>query len=224
LEQLLDLFAKSQVSSSLGDERLKRLGTLLSKEKASLSKGELKEKLRLQESWKHERLYLVEPFGFWLDWWRDERGERTALKTWAAKQFVSEIANQMFAALRKGVEVADPFFEANHDSLPFYFDSDLCRVGSARDAGFSADAVGIKSNYRPLLELLAFVAFQRFRPAETDGSLIYCTWCAPLPPLAAAVAASGAIATPGAARHSFRLFHRTKYMKAFLPSNHIKGV
>ena len=60
------------------------------------------------------------------------------------------------------------FFESNDDSLPFNFDSDLCRTGAARDAGFSADTLGLKSNYRPLLELLAFVAFQRFQPAEAN--------------------------------------------------------
>ena len=228
LGELLSAFAIADFRSSLTVDELRRLGTLLSKEKAALTRVEVEQKNRLQEMWKLERLRLSEPFGLWLDWWRDSAGNRTAMKTWAAKQMVAEMVARMFALVRKQVSVqtdhvTDLFSETKDDSLPFNFDSDLCRTGAARDTGFSADTLQLKSSYRPLLELLAFVAFQRFQPREVGGSFTYCTWRAPLPPSVAAGAASGAIAPVAEPRFSFSLFNRTKYMKAFLPANPFQG-
>ena len=235
LSDLLAQFSSAQLESSLTDEELTRLGSLLSANKKLLTNQDQEDKGRLRAMWQQERIHLYASpssasnssgFDLWLDWWRDSKGDRTALKTWAAKQMVSEMARKMFIIVHKQIESEDDlplFFESNDDSLPFNFDSDLCRTGAARDAGFSADALGIKSIYRPLLELLAFIAFQRFQPAETEGGFIYCAWSAPLSPLAAAVAASGLIAPPRDPRYSFTLFNRTKYMKAFLPANSNQG-
>jgi CRISPR-associated protein Csb3 len=225
LDRVLEQLAKAEIRSSLSTEELRSLGTLLSKEKDALTEIERIEKTRLQRMWRIERLRLSNPFGIWLDWWRDHRGERTELKTWAAKQMVAEMTDQMFSIVRQEIphqsaSERELFFESNDDSLPFNFDSDLCRTGNARDAGFSADTLGLKSSYRPLLELLAFIALQRFQPASvSDGQLfIYCTWGVPLPPPVAAAAASGAISVPLQRRYGFALFNRTKYMKAFLPA------
>jgi len=227
LNELVAELAQAGLHSSLSADELRRLGTLLSKKKATLTQTERKEKTCLQGKWRLERLGLPRPFELWLDWWRDAHGERTALKTWAAKQLVAEMSERMFAIVREYVtmqngHIPQPFFEVNDDSLPFNFDSDLCRTGAARDAGFSADTLGLKSNYRPLLELLAFVALQRFQPTEAEGRFTYCTWGTPLSPPVAAVAASGAISLPMEPRYSFGLYNRTKYMKAFLPANPIK--
>jgi CRISPR-associated protein Csb3 len=225
LDRLLEQLAKAEIRSSLSTEELRSLSTLLSKEKDALTEVERIEKTRLQRMWRIERLWVSNPFDMWLDWWRDHRGERTELKTWAAKQMVAEMADRMFSIVRREIphrlaSERELFFESNDDSLPFNFDSDLCRTGNARDAGFSADTLGLKSSYRPLLELLAFIALQRFQPASvSDGQFyIYCTWGARLPPPVAAVAASGAMSVPLQRRYGFALFNRTKYMKAFLPA------
>lgn len=231
LEALLIELSRSKIQSSLSTFELKRLGTLLSAEKAKLTPESLAEKSRLQEKWKLERLYISEPFSLWLDWWRDGNGARTELKTWAAKQLIADMAIQMLSVVR--IQVND--FNANAptvftsmkpDSLPFYFDSDLCRTGTARDAGFSADTLGLSPSYRPLLELLAFVGLQRFHPATALGSdrFIYATWCLPLSPMIAAVAAANLVPPLVAERFSFELFARTKYMKAFLPAQRFSGV
>ena len=107
--------------------------------------------MQLQQKWRMERLRLTEPFNIWLDWWRDESAERTELKTSAAKQLVAKMANRMFSIVREritahGLEARNPFFESSDDSLPFNFDSDLCRTGNARDAGFSADTLRLNSS------------------------------------------------------------------------------
>jgi CRISPR-associated protein Csb3 len=226
LDRILEQLATAGIRSSLSLEERRSLSTLLSKEKDALTEVERIEKTRLQQMWRMERLWLNKPFDIWLDWWRDNRGERTELKTWAAKQMVAEMADRMFSIvqeMRRSAPERELFFESNDDSLPFNFDSDLCRTGNARDAGFSADTLGLKSSYRPLLELLAFIALQRFQPASvSDGQLfVYCTWGVPLPPPVAAAAASGAISVPLQRRYGFALFNRTKYMKAFLPATAI---
>jgi CRISPR-associated protein Csb3 len=228
LDRILEQLATAEIRSSLSDEELRSLGTLLSKKKSDLTDIELSEKTGLQRKWRMERLRVSNPFDISLDWWRDHRGDRTELKTWAAKQMVFEMADRMFSIVRRDIRrrpapERDLFFESNDDSLPFNFDSDLCRTGNARDAGFSADTLGLKCSYRPLLELLAFIALQRFQPAiGSDGQhFVYCTWGAPLPPPVAAAAASGAISVPLQRRYGFALFNRTKYMKAFLPATAI---
>ena len=137
LGQILEHLAAAEIISSLSPQERRSLGTLLSKEKAALTEIERREKARLQETWQRERLWISQPFDVWLDWWRDARGERTQLKTWAAKQLVADMADRMLTIVRLEVAYRTPpkcelFFGSNDDSLPFNFDSDLCRAGNAR--------------------------------------------------------------------------------------------
>jgi CRISPR-associated protein Csx14 len=166
----------------------------------------------------------------WLDWWRDDQGNRTDLKTWAAKQMVFEMASAMMAAIRRDLAEnpqakEELFHSVQDDSLPFNFDSALCRTGNARDAGFSADTLNLKSEYRPLLEVLAFVGLQRCRPqrfrfqaTEMQEQFTYCVWTIPLPVSVAGAAASGNLELPSSTQYCFELFRRTQYMKALLPA------
>jgi CRISPR-associated protein Csb3 len=101
LSDLISRLAQAKIRSSLSGSQLERLGTLLSAKKAKLTPEDVEEKQRLSEMWKRERLHLSAPFDLWLDWWRDERGERTALKTWAAKQLVAKMASGMLQTLQK---------------------------------------------------------------------------------------------------------------------------
>jgi CRISPR-associated protein Csb3 len=226
LAELLSRLSQAEISSSLSDSQLKRLGTLLSVKKSGLTAAEIKEKQQLSEMWKRERLHLTAPFDLWLDWWRDEKGERTELKTWAAKQLVAEMARAMLRLIQMAKWSEENVFQAiTADALPFYFDSDLGTYGSARDAGFSYDTLGFKSSFRPLLELLAFIGIQRFRPAKsrTKDLLVYCLWSTPLVPPVAAAAACGLLNQGSSLSYQFRLFQRTKYMKSFLPSQPYRG-
>jgi CRISPR-associated protein Csb3 len=226
IAELLSHLSQAVIRSSLSDLQLKRLGTLLSVKKSGLTRADTEEKQHLSQMWKCERLHLSAPFDLWLDWWRDEAGDRTELKTWAAKQLVAEMARGMLRLIKLAKWSEENLFQAvNVDALPFYFDSDLGTYGSARDAGFSYDTLGFKSSFRPLLELLAFIGIQRFRPGKRRGeeALIYSLWSMPLLPPVAAVAACGAIAREPKKSYGFHLFDRTKYMKAFLPSQPYRG-
>jgi len=230
LDQLIGAFKRAEISSSLNPDERKRLATLLSVPKASLTLQDVEDKKRLQAMWQMERLHLSAPFDIWMDWWRDGRGRRTELKTWAAKQMVYEMAHAMMAAIRHTLAQSRSidetlFQETQDDSLPFNFDSDLCRTGNAREAGFSADTLNMKSAYRPLLELLAFIGLQRFRPHATitKERFTYCVWSIPLPIPVAGAAAAGCLQLPNSAEYCFELFRRTKYMKAFLPARLYEG-
>ena len=226
LADLISRLAQAEIRSSLSDSQLKRLGTLLSVKKSGLTSADMEEKQRLSEMWRWERLHLSAPFDLWLDWWRDERGERTGLKTWAAKQLVAEMARGMLRLIREAKWSEESLFQpVTADGLPFYFDSELGTFGSARDAGFSYDTLRFKSPFRPLLELLAFIGIQRFRPANSCSGdrLIYSLWSTPLKAHVAAAAACGALDRQKANSYQFRLFDRTKYMKAFLPAQPYRG-
>jgi len=226
LKQLLDAFLNAEVKSTLSDEELKRLGTLLSAKKADLSPEEIEEKENLHERWKkYERLYLAKPFDLWVDWWRDEKGERTELKTWAAKQFVLEILRPLIQALRGIImeEVLDDILQcpANVDGLPFYFDSEAYSQNTDIDIGFSPyklrHIISTRDIIKPALEVFAFFGLQRFRPRSIPGKEVfrYTLWPIPLPPVIAAAVVCKAITLPDTRSYEFRPLKRTKYMKAF---------
>ena len=234
LEELIRILAGCQIKSSLSDAELKRLGTLLSANKATLRPSDAQEKRRLGELWKRERLHLSEPFDLWLDWWWDDVTGGKALKTWAAKQLVLEIGRPLLRAL-SGMSWPDQDFSsclsrtAEVAGVPFYFDSDNNGQGTPRDTGFGLytlrNRVATRANTRPLLELVAFFGLQRFRPKAVDGEkrLWFASWRNPLPVSVAALAASG---TPGVSpsdHFAFRMLKRTEYMKAFLPAQPHRG-
>ena len=225
LADLLETLAEAQLNSSLTDNELKQLGSLLSAAKASLSPQQVAEKERLRAMWQSERLYLGEPFGLYLDWWRDARGDRTELKTWAAKQFVLEIARPLLrAVIHLKADTGILTNGSTVDGLPFYFDSIANSQNTPRDTGFGLYAlrrvIKTQEGVRPALELLAFCGLQRFRPFVTSSGreFRYTCWSLPLPPILASVATAQLLGSPGERRFEFRLLNRSKYMKAFLPA------
>jgi CRISPR-associated protein Csb3 len=229
---LADLIAKlcqARIDSSLLTDERKRLATYLSVSEKTLTPARLEEKIRLKEMWKYERLRVSAPFEVWVDWWRDHRGNRVDPKTWAAKQMVADMAEGMLSVVRARAAATPPDAEnlfpfTDADTLPFNFDSDLSGQGAARDTGFSADTLGLQSQCRPLLELLALVGLQRVRPYPLpDDSFRFCLWATPLPLMIASAAGSGVLGLPGDQPYQFSLFSRTKYMKAFLPAKPMRG-
>jgi CRISPR-associated protein Csb3 len=234
LVALLDALTNADINSSLTDHELKRLGTLLSANKSTLSSADAEEKARLSALWKAERLHLSKPFDLWIDWWFDEKTGGKAMKTWAAKQLVLDMARPMNRAMRspkwrEGVADDALTRPANVDAVPFYFDAHANWQSTPRDVGFGLytlrNDIKTDGNTRPLLELAAFFGIQRFRPATKPGKklLIYTTWPIPLPVVAASVAANGLLGMSGEGRYAFRMLFRSEYMKAFLPAQPYHG-
>ncbi|HVS40178.1 MAG TPA: type I-U CRISPR-associated protein Cas8c [Gemmataceae bacterium] len=234
LSELLAALANAEINSSLTDQGLKRLGTLLSANKAKLSPAETEEKSRLSALWKRERLHLSKPFDLWIDWWFDDRTGGKGMKTWAAKQLVLDIARPMLRVIRdqrwSESAAADILTRsAPVEGVPFYFDSHNNCQGTPRDTGFGLytlrNDIETKGNTRPLLEFGAFLGIQRFRPAVNAEKRLFCfsLWPIPLPVAVAGVATTGLLCLPGEHRHAFRMLFRSEYMKAFLPAEPYQG-
>ncbi len=234
MTRLLQSLIDSELRSSVGDEGLRRLGTLMSAKKSSLSDQDQREKESLRAMWQAESLVLGAPFNIVLNWWRDEYNNRTALKTWAAKQFIVDIVRPLRSAVAEISKVPpfDDIFQraVEVDGLPLFFDSHTQCQSTALDAGFSTydlrRVIKESPSTRPALEFFAFVGMQRFRllPRRVDGTFVFHTWHTPFSPPVAAVAAMGVLRSPGARSYQFRLLDRTKYMKAFLPATPVGDI
>lgn len=230
LSVLLDNLSKAKLESSLGDDGLKRLGSLKSKDKTKRTAEDWADLERLDAMWKVERVQLSPPFDIWLDWWWDESSGVKAMKTWAAKQFVIEIARPMLAAIGQmkwADETPSQCLSAvtKLTGLPFYYDSANNTQNTPRDYGVAPAALKSVPTDRPLIELLTFIALQRFRPFRAPKSelLRYSLWSFPLAPSVAGAVVSGSLGLPTEKRFMYRMLYRTEYMKAVLPSQSFLG-
>jgi CRISPR-associated protein Csb3 len=173
--ELLSSLASCPITSTMSEEQLSRLKSLLNQKKTTLTQQDLNDKLLLSELWNRERIRLNAPFNVWIDWWEDSRAGGSRFKTWAGKQFVIDLVRGM-----QGTLCSNPWntlapnrclSEATSDGrLPLYFDADIGGQSSSIDVGFSLDSLDIRSSTRPLIELAAFVGLQRFRPLADQKS------------------------------------------------------
>lgn len=234
LGELLFALADAEINSSLTNQELKRLASLLSANKSTLSEADTAEKARLSALWKRERVHVSKPFDLWSDWWFDDQTGGKAMKTWAAKQMVLDVARPMLRAVKDGKWHEDATRDvltrtAYVAGVPFYFDAHSNCQSTPRDLGFGLytlrNDIDTQGNARPLLELACFLGLQRFRPAVVTGTklLRYSLWPVPLPVAAAGVAASGQLCLPGERHYAFRMLFRSEYMKAFLPAEPYHG-
>ena len=226
IETLFKQIASCQVSSTLSYQEIARLRKLLNVKKTLLTHEVKKEKSRLSEKWGHERITLGEPFYLVIEWWLDEYSGSDILKTWAGKQFVTDIIEGNLKAFRteqfKAIPIADLLnHETDEGSLPFYFDAAIGGHSSSLDVGFSLDALSLRGRIKPAIELLAFVGLQRFRPARTGDVFRYRTWEQEMPPILAAAVSNGGFAVEDMHNYAFSLLYRTKYLKAFLAAKPI---
>jgi hypothetical protein len=171
-------------------------------------------------------LKLLAPFDLRLDWWTKPEKDRAdivegggLLKTWAGKQLGPSIFRLMKEAAGVAAAAKSPLdyracVFASKDgktkaktASPFYFD--CRREGTCLDLGFSPDEQNMSVESYPVVESLALVGLQRFRPLADEKthprSFVYTAWAVPLPVAAAAAVISGLVATP-----SERSFHFTK--------------
>jgi len=176
---------------------------------------------------------LGPPFNLTLDWWADK-----ALKPWAG----SMNAGLIFKAMRNAIDPGntDPLNDLRvvNDPLdpsrgkqktkkrePFYFDSRRGGNAKSLDVGFAPDAFNMTSAACPAVESLCIIGLQRFRPMPTDQPrvFVYRVWTIPLPPCAAAAAASGSLPGVGGELYRFENGFRTdqRKHKGFLPATRI---
>ncbi len=228
--KLIEALIKCNITNTMTEMELKRLENLSKKSKKEISKSSIieAEKKRLEEIRRAAPILLHEPFDLRVDWFFDDRSGGNAFKTWAGQQSVLDIASNMKRLVQECDLNRIPheellFWTKNSDSVPFNFDSDLGGVGSDLDVGFSFDPLKIRVQIRPIIEILAFIGLQRFRPSfdEARNCFMYSIWFTPLIPEVASVAACGLLGMRNLKRLEFRLLYRTKYLKSFLPARWI---
>lgn len=223
--ELAAQITECRILSSLTDEQTARLKVLKNLKKDLRNDATNLETAELSEQWERERLCIPIGRHVWLDWWSDELADGSHLKTWAGKQMISEIVRGLHASVKR-VDLAavdsDQWLtlSTSGGGLPLYFDSDIGDCSSSLDVGFSMDAIDMRSQIRPVLELLAFVGLQRFRPKtiERKSRYGYATWATPLLPELAKVVCCLGIEQFVQTKFEFKLFYRTKYLKSFLPA------
>lgn len=230
---LIAQIARCRLTNTMTDAQLQRRAQLSSmrKQVREATPALEAEKKSLDALWREAPILLHEPFNLRLDWFLDDQAGGDTFKTWAGQQSVLDIASGMKASASTD-ELGDRIPEdwlsrrSKTDCLPFNFDSDLGGVGSDRDVGFSFDPLkAISVQTRPLVELLAFVGLQRFRPIRIGLANRYrfALWLDPLVPEVAAPTACGLIESPGVRAFEFQLLYRTKYLKSFLPATPLRG-
>ncbi len=223
--ELLDALKATSVDNTMSERERSRLAELEKLPRKVLKEDELleREKKALDARMREAPVRLGSPFDLTIDWFLDELTGGTQFKTWAGQQKVVDIAVAMHDALR-GPALLERApaewlsFRTMVDALPFYFDAALGGSGSALDLGFATDPLKVRVLVRPMVELLAFIGLQRFRPARVERENRYrvCAWGPRLPPEIAAPAAAGAVPVEGCVLE-FSLLYRTQYLKSFLP-------
>lgn len=180
-------------------------------------------------------IQIESPFDLRLDWWTDKRSGGDRLKVWAGRMSSVRIAAAMQRAVAghtlhheavfdEGLVVFDPD-DSTKKVEPFYFDARRGSNARSLDIGFAPDALGMTTVAYPAVELLCLIGIQRVRPAPTAARRVfnYFTWGAPLPPIASACAACGALASGRDHAYRFEVGFRTdqRKHKAFMPATPI---
>lgn len=232
---LMDLVIQSRVLNTMTPAEVARLEALsrMTKKEREKSPNLENEKSALEARYREESIVLDGKIRLPIDWFKDDSAGGSNFKTWAGRQSVLAITQDMHRGLASIPELSEStiWYNARGTGLPFNFDSDLGAQGSALDIGFSFDplagseATRIEGTCKPALEFLCFIGLQRFRPQKMNGEnrFVYTAWNSPLSPCVAAAAASRAIQFPAAPSYEFRLLYRTKYLKSFLTALTFQG-
>lgn len=227
--------AHCTVRNTMTESQLKRRELLSSMAKITVDNNPLlkSEKQSLDGLWREAPVLFGSPFNLRIDWFLDDLTGGSVLKTWAGQQSVVDIAIGMRSSATAdgwdSLSVESWLLRRSRgDCLPFNFDSDLGSIGGDRDVGFSFDPlrninVDVNIQTRPLIELLAFIGLQRFRPirVRSENRFQYCLWFDPMLPEVASAAVCGLLDIPNSQLYEFRLLYRTKYLKSFLSSTPI---
>lgn len=145
-----------------------------------------------------------------LNSWSGEDYGRTRLKTFAGQMKGPKVVAHLLEWMRRaeignGLRLFD-LAEPNADASVFGFDARKGRA--ALDFGFSPDAIGLRAEEFPAVELFAGLGLQSFRPAEDrreyaagrEPDLLFGLWSRPLSVELARAAAGCAFWPPGARR------------------------
>jgi CRISPR-associated protein Csx14 len=157
---------------------------------------------------------LESPYDLRLDWWISD-GQANTLKLWSGRQSPQDIIPKLQKAISSHCDDTVSLFDRTAP-LRGRFGVDPRSAWKAMDVGFSPDAQGVEVDTYPIVELLAAVGLQRFRPLQNerkDKGIVfrYATWRVPLPATIGAATCIGLISTAIPHWFEFRLVYRGKY-------------
>lgn len=116
-----------------------------------------------------------------LDWWLDEfRSQNSDLKLWAGNQSSLQIWTKLCELVPAKAEPSTIFEAA--EMAKGRFGVDPRSAWEALDLGYSPNEQNHSVRTYPIVEVLAAIGLQGFRPKGTRRTgLSYCLWLAPLP-------------------------------------------
>lgn len=180
------------------------------------------EKKALDSLWRESPVLFGDPFGLRVDWFLDTRGGGKSFKTWAGQQSIIDIVTDLRPLMPQAEPTSKRWLTSavSNGCVPLNFDSNLGGAGADLDIGFSFDPLkklGLRIGMRPVIEFLAFVGLQRFRPARLEDTWEYGVWARPMGAELAALACCGVERRLILRRFRFRLVARTRHgLKGFL--------
>jgi len=154
---------------------------------------------------KYTRPHEAAELGLRLDWWLPDAAVLPSPKTWSGAQNIGGMIKACAEMLLPCLESKTiPFdYSPRLTQQPFYLDKR--RSGGAQDTGYSPDKAGTVMPSFPIVELLAVIGLQRFRPLPIDGGrrFEYGVWSEPLPVTIASAVVGGQLPMLESRRYRF---------------------
>jgi CRISPR-associated protein Csx14 len=173
-----------------------------------LDKANLTEEVRGDPA---TRPVTITPLGITLDWWINERGEKTPFKLWAGQQTSLKIVQDLKNAFcRLQVDPLESLFNTAQP-MTGRFGVDPRAAWNALDVGFSPNSQKMKVTTFPAVEFLAGVGLQGFRPVQNGRVFRYATWSIPLPAPVARAAVTGVLPAGEVLQYRFQISDRGSY-------------
>lgn len=150
-----------------------------------------------------------------LNWWlNDENSDKNPLKPWGGQQTGVGILQALKAALPKQLSAAHIFDLVEFTTTRLGVDPRS--TWNKLDCGYSPNERDVKeARSAPIVDLLAAIGLQGFRPCKLNRRFIYALWGLPLPRAVARAAAAGALKSVPGKEYAFALLDRGQGYKAF---------
>ncbi|MFN3412600.1 MAG: hypothetical protein ACK42L_00865, partial [Thermoanaerobaculum sp.] len=130
------------------------------------------------QAFAEDALILGEPFHLRLDWWLEKKTAKPVPKTWAGGQRPLPFFRAYQKALKPDELPVARWWDSRSsgvEAASFCFDPR--EFTHSLDTGFSTYDLKVKAETFVMVELLAFIGLQRFRPAaENRVSFSYLLW------------------------------------------------
>jgi hypothetical protein len=173
------------------------------------------EKLNGSQDPKLAPLLLKDPFNLRVDWWIDQRGEKTSFgKMFAGNKSTFVDMQRLLQVLKEKIKKGSDKLEDVFDwtcPLPGRFGVDPRAAWDSLRVGFSPNTQQIKADTFFVVELLGAIGLQTSLPRKIKETYAYSPWLKRLPAIIARAAAAGLIPELSAGHFQFSLVERGSY-------------